>query len=162
MEWTLFVETTAGFDPDRDGPALESALGKTLALEGIGRIVRPEAFHDLGYPRYEEDLHVPGQYMIIGDIDTFVVADPDSSSTERRPLAEPHHTHGSPPDHPRMYPGLVLSGRGIRRDERIGHVHNLDIAPTIARLLGLEMEGLEGRVLEEALVTPSGTSRRTE
>jgi arylsulfatase A-like enzyme len=162
MEWTLFVETTAGFDPDRDGPALESALGKTLALEGIGRIVRPEAFHDLGYPRYEEDLHVPGQYMIIGDIDTFVVADPDSSSTERRPLAEPHHTHGYPPDHPRMYPGLVLSGRGIRRDERIGHVHNLDIAPTIARLLGLEMEGLEGRVLEEALVTPSGTSRRTE
>jgi len=54
-----------------------------------------------------------------------------------------------------MYPALILSGRGIRSGERLGHVHNLDIAPTIARLLGLEMEGLEGQVLEGALTGPA-------
>ena len=93
--------------------------------------------------------------MVIGDIDTFVEADPERTSTARRRLPEAHHEHGYPPDHPRMYPSLILSGRGIRSGGRIGHVHNLDIAPTIARLLGLEMEGLQGRVLEEALTGPA-------
>ena len=132
---------------------MDSALEKALALEGVGRVVRPEEFHDLGFPRYEEDPHVPGQYMVIGDIDTFVRADPEGTSVRSR-LPEAHHGHGFPPDHPRMYPGLILSGRGIRSGEHMGHVHNLDIAPTIARLLGLEMEGLAGRVLEEALTGP--------
>ena len=91
--------------------------------------------------------------MIIGDIDTFVRADPEGPSGRSR-LSQASHGHGFPPDHPRMYPSLILSGRGIKRGERIGHVHNLDIAPTVARLLDLEMEGLEGRVLEEALVGP--------
>ena len=89
--------------------------------------------------------------MVIGDIDTFVRADPDSARAERRPMAEPHHSHGFPPEHPRMFPALVLSGRGIASGRRIGRVHNLDIAPTILHLLGLELPGLEGRVLTEAL-----------
>jgi hypothetical protein len=51
-----------------------------------------------------------------------------------------------------MYPSLVLSGSGIRKGQTIGHVKHLDIAPTIARLLSLEMGTVSGRVLEEALV----------
>ena len=97
---------------------------------------------------------MPGQYMVIGDIDTFVQADPEGAPGRSR-LPEAHHGHGFLPDHPRMYPALILSGRGIRSGERLGHVHNLDIAPTIVRLLGLEMEGLEGRVLEGALTGPA-------
>jgi arylsulfatase A-like enzyme len=152
--WTLFVETLPAFEPGRDGPALESALEKALALEGVGRVVRPEEFHDMGFPRYEEDPHVPGQYMVIGDIDTLVRADPEAAAGRSR-FPEAHHEHGFPPEHPRMYPGLILSGRGIRSGERLGHVHNLDIAPTIVHLLGLEMEGFEGRVLVEALTEPA-------
>jgi hypothetical protein len=33
----------------------------------------------------------------------------------------------------------------------LGHVRNIDVAPTIATLLGLEMRGVEGRVLREAI-----------
>lgn len=151
-DWILYVETLEGFDPDRDGPLLETTLEKVLDVPGVARVVRPEEFHELGYPRYEEDPHVAGQFMLVGDIDTFLVADPESDTTERYRLPEARHGHGYLPQHPRMYPGLILSGRRIRQGGRIGHVHNLDIAPTIVSLLGLEMEGLEGRVLEEALI----------
>lgn len=150
--WTLFVETLDGFDADRDGPALDAAFAAALAVEGVSRVVRPEGFHDLGFPRYEENPLVPGQYMVIPGIDTFLSGrETDDPTAVRRRLPEPRHSHGYLPEHPRMYPGLILAGRGIRSGVAIGHVHNLDIAPTIAHLLGLKMEGLEGRVLVEAL-----------
>jgi hypothetical protein len=50
-----------------------------------------------------------------------------------------------------MYPALVLSGAGIARGARLGHVRNVDVAPTIAALLGVAFPGAEGRVLREAL-----------
>jgi len=88
--------------------------------------------------------------MVLPDIDTFLTVEPHDSM-ERVRLEEPSHGHGYLPTHPRMYTSLVLSGAGIKRGETIGHVRNLDIAPTVARLLGLTLENVSGRVLEEAL-----------
>jgi len=152
--WSLFVETLEGFDPGRHGAALDGFLTGVLSLPGIARVVRPEGFHALGYPRYEEDPRVPGQYLVLGDVDTFPVADPDDPRATVRRRATPYHGHGYLPGHPRMYPALVLAGRGVRRGERIGHVRHLDVAVTLARLLGVELPGSPGRVLEEALVAP--------
>jgi hypothetical protein len=45
----------------------------------------------------------------------------------------------------------VLSGRGIRKGSKVGHVRSLDIAPTIGALLGFTLGDVEGRVLTEAL-----------
>ena len=38
-----------------------------------------------------------------------------------------------------MYPSLVLSGAGVKRNVNFPHARNVDIAPTIARLLGVEL-----------------------
>jgi hypothetical protein len=62
-----------------------------------------------------------------------------------------HPSHTTTPLTPRMFPGLVLSGHGIREGIRIGHVRNHDIAPAIAELLNLDLPEVEGRVLQEAL-----------
>ncbi len=50
-----------------------------------------------------------------------------------------------------MYPMLVLSGAGFQKGAHIGHVRNLDVAPTISKLLGLQSLDFTGRVLTEAL-----------
>jgi hypothetical protein len=50
-----------------------------------------------------------------------------------------------------MFTSVVLSGRGVKKGAAIGHVRSLDIAPTIATLLGITMKDVEGRVLTEAL-----------
>jgi predicted AlkP superfamily pyrophosphatase or phosphodiesterase len=91
--------------------------------------------------------------MILPDIDTFLVADAKDPSMERKLKETPSHGHGYLPQHPRMYPSLVLAGSGIKKGEIIGHVKQEDIAPTVARLLGLEMSNVTGRVLEEALTS---------
>jgi predicted AlkP superfamily pyrophosphatase or phosphodiesterase len=62
-------------------------------------------------------------------------------------------THGQPTDLDAHVP-LILWGSGIRRGVYGGRVSTVDIAPTLARLLGLTpAEPLDGRVLTEALGT---------
>lgn len=149
--WALYVELLEAFDLKENGPVLEKILNELRRIEGVSRVIRPEQFHGLGLPVYEEDPHVPGHYLVLGDIDTHLTAVPAENFQGRTAKARPYHGHGYLPSHPRMYPLLVISGAGVRRGNRIGHVSNYDIAPTISHLLGLDMKRFEGRVLTEVL-----------
>jgi predicted AlkP superfamily pyrophosphatase or phosphodiesterase len=148
-DWGVSVELNDRFQPERDGEALERVFSEAVALEGIARVLRPEDFDRLGFPRYEADTRVRGQYTILGEIDTFAVVDPENASTERRLRSEPFHGHGYLPTNPKMYTSFVAAGPGIRRGVRIGHIRNHDVAPTIARILDLDLPGTSGRVLVE-------------
>jgi arylsulfatase A-like enzyme len=149
--WNVLVELTDEFDPRRDGKTLDDVLEEIASLDGIARVVRPEELETLGLPRYEEDPHMLGSYIIIGDVDTRADVDEQGTTTRRTALPTPLYGHACLPSNEAMYPAFLATGRGVKRGARIGHIHNLDIAPTIAALLGLEMEGLEGRVLTEIL-----------
>ncbi|MEX2302483.1 MAG: ectonucleotide pyrophosphatase/phosphodiesterase [Bryobacterales bacterium] len=149
--WTMRVILKDNFDRKADLPKLEKVFTELRAMPNIARIVSPDEFHSLGQPRFEESPYSFGHYMILPDIDTFLVADAKDPSMERKLRETPSHGHGYLPQHPRMYPSLVLAGSGIKKGEIIGHVKQEDIAPTVARLLGLEMSNVSGRVLEEAL-----------
>jgi hypothetical protein len=43
--------------------------------------------------------------------------------------------------------GLVAFGRGFRRGVRVPRMSQLDVAPTLAALLGLRLEAATGRTL---------------
>lgn len=147
--WNAFLEKTEKFTK-RDNAALESFLKDLLKLDGIHRVIRNEDFPELGFPRYEENPHVRGQFVIIPEIDAYISVDEQVTSTERQPRP-PYHSHGYLPNHPRMHSSLVFSGYQIKKGERIGLVRNLDVAPTIANILGISLPDVEGRVLNEAL-----------
>ena len=50
---------------------------------------------------------------------------------------------------------FVASGAGIKASTRITAVENIDVAPTMARVLGVPLENASGRVLEEVLRDPN-------
>jgi predicted AlkP superfamily pyrophosphatase or phosphodiesterase len=150
-KWYLFAETTGSFDSVRDTPALTRVLARVASLPSIARVIGPADVAALGYPAYKDNPYVPGQYIVAADIDTHLVIDPKSSSTERRLRARPYHGHGYLPEHPAMHTALVMSGSGIARGVRLGHVRNIDVAPTIAAMLGVTLPDTEGRILNEAL-----------
>ena len=47
---------------------------------------------------------------------------------------------------------FIAAGRGIKRAGKIGPVDNVDVAPTIAHLLGQNLAGAEGKVMTEILL----------
>jgi predicted AlkP superfamily pyrophosphatase or phosphodiesterase len=149
--WFVWGALQPAFDRSRDMPALERVLARVAQAPGIARIVRPGEFAALGYPEYDENHYVPGHYLIAGEISTHLVLDAKSPTTTRRPRTRPYHGHGYFPDAPPMRAALVLSGRGIAPGRSLGSVRNIDIAPTIAALLGVELRSAIGNVLRDAL-----------
>jgi predicted AlkP superfamily pyrophosphatase or phosphodiesterase len=60
-------------------------------------------------------------------------------------------THGFLPSRPSMSTGFIASGAGVRSGVALERIGLVDVAPTAARLLGLTMTNVEGRVLTEFL-----------
>jgi predicted AlkP superfamily pyrophosphatase or phosphodiesterase len=120
---------------------------KTLAeLEGVSQVLGPERFAAFGYPAW-----TAGGRMA----DLVLAAKPGYSFAggTAGPVAEDMigGSHGYLSTESDMQSIFVAAGAGIRPGSRSEKVRATDIAPTIARLLGLRMENVSGRVLEEIL-----------
>jgi predicted AlkP superfamily pyrophosphatase or phosphodiesterase len=83
------------------------------------------------------------------------------------PLLSPSARRGAGgylPGRPQMDTALVAWGAGIRRGLRIPEMRETDVAPTFARLLGLELAGVPGRALVGVLtpesLRPAGSEPR--
>ena len=70
------------------------------------------------------------------------------------PFAQPHNRaagHGYSPATPGMETGLIMWGAGVRPGIRMAETRTLDVAPTIAVLLGLELRDVDGQPIAGAL-----------
>ena len=74
-----------------------------------------------------------------------------ASCGEGLETANRHGTHGFLPSRPSMSTGFIAAGAGVRPGVTVERIGLVDVAPTAARLLGLDMPGVEGRVLAEML-----------
>lgn len=61
-------------------------------------------------------------------------------------------THGYSPDKSDYRCNLVISGDKIKSDHPIGDIEMVDIAPTMARILGIEFNECDGRALDGIFV----------
>ena len=59
--------------------------------------------------------------------------------------------HGFLSTEPKMNAIFVASGAGIKAGTRIPTIDTIDVAPTIARILGVRLDHIPGRVLEGIL-----------
>jgi predicted AlkP superfamily pyrophosphatase or phosphodiesterase len=62
-----------------------------------------------------------------------------------------HAAHGYLPSRAEMRATLIIAGKGIKTNQKVEYARLIDIAPTVARLLGLEMKSARGRVLSEVV-----------
>jgi predicted AlkP superfamily pyrophosphatase or phosphodiesterase len=60
-------------------------------------------------------------------------------------------THGQRPTYADNAAFFLAAGAGIARGREIAQIRSRDVAPTVARVLGLTMGAVEGRVLDQAL-----------
>ena len=126
--------------------ALRSAL---VAHAAIDKVYGVTELHTLGLP-------TPHENPAVGDL--VLIATPDHAF---RALGGPavtgpypyKATHGYPPDHPSNYPLFIAAGPGVKRQRKPVQIRNVDVAPTLAKLMGLQMPtAVDGRVLSELMV----------
>ncbi len=121
-------------------------------LEGVAGILTPDQFAEHGMPHPREYAQSPDLILVAKDGygvsgsaegETFVT----SQEAGRISLG----SHGFLATYPRMNALCVLSGRGIRRGAIVPTAENISIAPTAAKLLGLENYQADGKPLNTLL-----------
>jgi predicted AlkP superfamily pyrophosphatase or phosphodiesterase len=126
-------------------PQLREAFA---AIKGVKQVVEPSDFAKYGFPAPNERmadlvLFAEDRYAFASETKGEVVADVPAGSTPG--------AHGYASSDPAMNATFVAAGPGIKRGVKLASIRNLDVAPTVARLLGLEMKNIDGRVLSEIL-----------
>jgi predicted AlkP superfamily pyrophosphatase or phosphodiesterase len=126
-------------------PRVRAALAE---VEGVQSVLEPADFTRLGLPHPDDNPEMAHLVLTTGPGYSFG----DSLTAEAVVGAGGHKgTHGHLPQPPYMHATFLAAGAGIKAEARLRTVESVDVAPTIARLLGLRLPTAEGRVLAEIL-----------
>lgn len=128
-----------------EDPAVTAKTRETLAaIEGIDHIYGPDDYAALGLPRPERDPQFGQLYLIAKAGYSF-------SGTSGGPVTaaalQTGGSHGYLATDPDLHPIFIASGYGVRKGVDLGLVSNLDVAPTIAALLGIRLPTAKGKPL---------------
>jgi predicted AlkP superfamily pyrophosphatase or phosphodiesterase len=134
---------------DPTGTILTRAKEALRGVEGIEKIIEPQGYAALGLPLPSENAQMgvlflqaqPG-YAFTGDVGDPIVIDAPAGALG---------AHGYVAADPDLRALFIAFGRGIKPGVALETVDNIDLAPTAARLLGVELKEVQGRVLTEIL-----------
>jgi predicted AlkP superfamily pyrophosphatase or phosphodiesterase len=139
-------------DPGTVAADREKVKSLLKEKEGVAEILFPDRYAEVGLPLPREYPQSPDAILVAKDGyavsatvagDSFVIA-----NTEARTSLG---SHGFVSTFNKMNAICVLSGSGIRRGGQVEKIENIDIAPTIARLLQVEFPSADGKPLSGAL-----------
>jgi predicted AlkP superfamily pyrophosphatase or phosphodiesterase len=145
--WMLAGGGTASiyFDKSADRQAVTAELEKLfLTQEGVDKLLEPEEFSRLGWPTKAESAEAP---------DLLLIAKPGyyfSNSKSDAFLTEPEEkgNHGFLNTDPAMQAIFIVWGKGVSAGTNLGAISNLEVAPTIRRLLGLKTSTTQPDLLD--------------
>ncbi len=136
-------------DPARRDELLPRLREIFAATEGIAKVVDGEEGPSLGMPRPSENAGMGDLVLFAADGYAFRREMHEKSVVV--PAVNYAGTHGYPSGDPELDGIFVASGAGIGKGIVLDRIRNLDVAPTLARLMGLEFPETDGRVVEEIL-----------
>lgn len=141
-----FVYITA---PEKRAELLPRLKELFSSMEGIAQVIDGEEGHRLGMPK-------PGENAGMGDLvlyaaDGYAIRKELNGDQVVVPAENYAGTHGYLNSDPELDGLFIASGAGIKEGVVLDRVRNLDVAPTLAKLMGLQFPEIDGRVLEEIL-----------
>lgn len=136
--------------PDADGDLLRRARQAFSDLEGIDRIVEPAEYGSYGLPQPSADPQAGALFLTAKNGYAFsggATGDAHVVDAIEGSLG----THGYVSNDPDIQALFIASGRGIKPGMKLASVDNVDVAPTAAKLLGVELKNVDGKVLTQIL-----------
>jgi predicted AlkP superfamily pyrophosphatase or phosphodiesterase len=117
------------------------------ALPGLD-VVEPDEFAALGLPAPSPGS-MQGDLILTAHDGVLITGHATAEAAAAAPVLRAAHGHA--PSLPPMGAGFLMAGPGVREGVRLDEVSMLDLAPTAARLLGVELPGAQGSPLLETL-----------
>ncbi len=136
-------------DPARRETLLPQLHELFTATEGVARVVDGKDAPSLGMP-------LPSENQGMGDLVLFAKAGyafkGNFDGAETVEVSTNYlGTHGYPASDPELDGVFIAWGYGIQPGARVPRVRNLDVAPTLAELLGVSLPNVDGEVLRAIL-----------
>ncbi|MFN0075095.1 MAG: alkaline phosphatase family protein [Prosthecobacter sp.] len=129
---------------------LKQITPKLAKLEGVEGVVEAKDFDSkLHHITADKDGREPDLVLLAGDGYTFTDSLADNDVII--PNDPPKGAHGHFQLDANLYGCCVISGAGVKQGIVLDEVKNIDVTPTMAKLLGIPFPGADGRVLDEAL-----------
>jgi predicted AlkP superfamily pyrophosphatase or phosphodiesterase len=145
---SAFVYVTV---PDPDGDLLRRARQAISGIEGVDRVIETAEYGPLGLPQPSSDAQV-GALLLAAKAGYAFAAGATGDKTVVDAPEGSLGTHGYISSDPEIQALFIASGRGIKRGVKLATVDNVDVAPTAAKLLGVELSNdVNGRVLTPIL-----------
>jgi predicted AlkP superfamily pyrophosphatase or phosphodiesterase len=135
---------------DPSGAILARARQALAGMEGIDRVIEPAEYARLGLPLPAANEQMAALFLTAKEGYAF-----SADSSEPAVVDAPAGSlgaHGYVATDPDLQALFIGAGRGIRPGVTLDTIDNVDLAPTAARLLGVELKDVEGKVRTEILV----------
>jgi predicted AlkP superfamily pyrophosphatase or phosphodiesterase len=116
----------------------------------IAKIVGPGQMKDHGLPEPKDDPHAPDLILFAKEGSSFAEAASGDGGVIDEPASK--GTHGHDENLPNLQATFIAWGAGIKPGAQLGPISNTQVAPTIAKLLGLSFPSADGKPLTALLV----------
>ena len=136
-------------DEAKKKEVLERVRKAFVDVPGVAKVIGTKQFKDYGVADPKVDAHAPDMIIFADEGCTF--GKTTAGDAMWKDKTEVSGSHGHDPNLPHLHAMFVACGAGIKKGAKLGTISNTDVAPTVARLLGLEIPNEDGRVLKAAL-----------
>lgn len=145
---TAMVYATRAADKAKTIAAMKELF---TGAEGIAQVLTPTEFTPLGYPSPDANPRMADLVLAAADGFAFDGSTEGPAAVVDVPAGASPGSHGYLNTETDMRAIFIASGVGIKPGTKLGVIENLSVAPTIARLLGLEMKDITGKPLADIL-----------
>jgi predicted AlkP superfamily pyrophosphatase or phosphodiesterase len=134
--------------PDPSGALLKRAKDALAGMEGIEAVVEPGDYGRYGMPVPTMTDQAGALFLVARDGYAFT-GDATGEAVIDAPAGS--GSHGYVATDPDIQALFIAAGRGIKAGVTVETIDTIDLAPTMGRLLGVEMPNVDGRVVTEIL-----------
>ena len=135
--------------PEDAAETVQALRRQFTSIEGVAEVAGPERYAALGLPDPKKDPQMADLLLLPKPGYAFSSSKGGPVSV---PVASTSGAHGYLNTDPELDAIFIASGAGIRPGTTLERVRNLDVAPTIAALLGLKMPAdIQGHAITEIL-----------
>jgi predicted AlkP superfamily pyrophosphatase or phosphodiesterase len=117
------------------------------AVEGMEAVIPSTEFASIGHVSPEENPHEPD--ILLAAATGYSFAENPASKDLITATGGTRGTHGNHFSNRLLDATFIAWGAAIKPGTKISRMRNVDVAPTLAAVLGIRMENVEGRVLTE-------------